>query len=1044
MKVEKSQILYFFCKVLLSKILVFSDSISIIKSVQLESVKESAQYTNLDYFQRNLAHFPTYKNSTSVKKELVSPIINDFVRDVSKEENTNEIARTDSSHALVKKRNVPSLSEKDEIPYLGSKLSNFDEKTANSFTVTNSFRLNTGYVTQDTSVAADKNKKNPILPRISDHFFLNNFGNMINPTTTVIPSVEKAIARAYMNESNTCISQDNKICVFSNNNQTQEDWYGSSVAVIDLRKVFSDPSTSNGETIIDENDTENINNLTQNFNCIIGEIPALKITCVDVDLYSIGEYLPNDTEILDVSHSSQIKLLKPLFPLLKNLTILSLTNNHHRYITKAFMGLENLESLDLSDNDIMVLARAFSFIPKLKVLKLSNNQIRRLRSISNAASYLKHLQNLTLDSNPYIKYIDKEDLFGLQHCNITVFSLFNTTLNYVEKNSFSYMRNLKILEISINYLNEEGLLNVTCGLAKYIDTLHFGQFLRITSFPSEALNYLNSTKIRKLYMWHNFFNEVPVLPRLPFLESLSLSNCSIKTIADDAFENLPKLKVLYLRGNKLTNIPLAISSSEKLTELYLDSQISDPFINFFLPNYTFKNLTSLEELSLFHVYLGRISRYSLIGLGNLKSAFLASTRTSEIEDHAFETLTSLEVLDLRGNRIQLLSNFTFYGLHNLKHVYLNGNIIKFFSYVYPFQFTPSLSVILLQYNEIESIPKDMFSNQESLEMLIIGRNKLIPWTEKIFSSNATLKVLGLSQNNIDYITEIMLKEFHRVTMYLDLSKNPFNCSRCGMKEFQDFCLATNLSLKLPTRLAEANFYSCTNPDIFQNKDFFEVELPHTVCVDIEASVLNIMMILLSCLLVTLSVFLFFICYMFRWYIRYWIFHLQTSLKNNRSSLRQKNYVYDAFIIYSSCDTNWVVNYLIPALENQEPFYKLCIHQRDFQVGRQITENILESIENSRKVILILTEGFIKSDWCMYELHLAQHKLFGDTRDILILVKLKAIDRKLYTKNVSYIEKTRRCFMWTESNIGQKLFWNQIRKQLGSSGIQQNIQAISEC
>ena len=44
----------------------------------------------------------------------------------------------------------------------------------------------------------------------------------------------------------------------------------------------------------------------------------------------------------------------------------------------------------------------------------------------------------------------------------------------------------------------------------------------------------------------------------------------------------------------------------------------------------------------------------------------------------------------------------------------------------------------------------------------------------------------------------------------------------------------------------------------------------------------------------------------------------------------------------------------------------CIADRDFYPGWSILENITETITKSYKVILILTDHFIKSKWCEYE------------------------------------------------------------------------------
>ena len=44
----------------------------------------------------------------------------------------------------------------------------------------------------------------------------------------------------------------------------------------------------------------------------------------------------------------------------------------------------------------------------------------------------------------------------------------------------------------------------------------------------------------------------------------------------------------------------------------------------------------------------------------------------------------------------------------------------------------------------------------------------------------------------------------------------------------------------------------------------------------------------------------------------------------------------------------------------------CIADRDFTPGVSVLENIVEAIHSSYKVILVLTDHFVLSQWCKYE------------------------------------------------------------------------------
>ena len=53
-------------------------------------------------------------------------------------------------------------------------------------------------------------------------------------------------------------------------------------------------------------------------------------------------------------------------------------------------------------------------------------------------------------------------------------------------------------------------------------------------------------------------------------------------------------------------------------------------------------------------------------------------------------------------------------------------------------------------------------------------------------------------------------------------------------------------------------------------------------------------------------------------------------------------------------------------EKYNPQFKLCMHDRDFTPGKQILENIQEARENSNSAIIVMSQHFVESDWCIGE------------------------------------------------------------------------------
>jgi len=133
-------------------------------------------------------------------------------------------------------------------------------------------------------------------------------------------------------------------------------------------------------------------------------------------------------------------------------------------------------------------------------------------------------------------------------------------------------------------------------------------------------------------------------------------------------------------------------------------------------------------------------------------------------------------------------------------------------------------------------------------------------------------------------------------------------------------------------------------------------------------------------------------------------------------------------MYSQEDSPWVIHKLRLRLENEEHL-RLCIHHRDWLGGRDITENITESIENSRKCLLIVSNAFAASNWCHVELSMAQSRLFHEDRDNLVLIVLEEVAAVNLTPRL-HLQMQRQTYIeWTDSPVGQQVFWARLVQAL---------------
>lgn len=110
-----------------------------------------------------------------------------------------------------------------------------------------------------------------------------------------------------------------------------------------------------------------------------------------------------------------------------------------------------------------------------------------------------------------------------------------------------------------------------------------------------------------------------------------------------------------------------------------------------------------------------------------------------------------------------------------------------------------------------------------------------------------------------------------------------------------------------------------------------------------------------------------------------------------------------FVSYSSVDAVWTRG-LIGRLEADLPGLRVCLHERDFTPGRNVLENMAECIQQSQKVLLVLSQDFVQSRWCLLEADLS---LFGYCleRKPVIPVLLRPCQVPLHLSHLTYLEAT---------------------------------------
>ncbi|ELT94469.1 hypothetical protein CAPTEDRAFT_138446 [Capitella teleta] len=175
-------------------------------------------------------------------------------------------------------------------------------------------------------------------------------------------------------------------------------------------------------------------------------------------------------------------------------------------------------------------------------------------------------------------------------------------------------------------------------------------------------------------------------------------------------------------------------------------------------------------------------------------------------------------------------------------------------------------------------------------------------------------------------------------------------------------------------------------------------------------------------------------YKLRWYLRLWFFNFSNWLRNRPPNMIQQDFKFDLFVSHNAQDIGWVKNVLLPELEvKTKPPFKLCVYSRNWLVGRDIADCITEALALSRKTLLVVTNEFAKSEWCQFELTMAQHRVIETDNDNVVLAVMEDIEPINLNPRLRLMMKRKVYLQWTDDEAGRRLFWERLKQLLRSEG-----------
>ena len=186
-----------------------------------------------------------------------------------------------------------------------------------------------------------------------------------------------------------------------------------------------------------------------------------------------------------------------------------------------------------------------------------------------------------------------------------------------------------------------------------------------------------------------------------------------------------------------------------------------------------------------------------------------------------------------------------------------------------------------------------------------------------------------------------------------------------------------------------------------------------------------------CLLTFLIILCVGLAYRYKWNLRYLYYMTKFKLVDGHQPIRNDETTFekDVFVSYAREDAGFVRHKVVEQLENVGNI-SLLVHDRDFQAGQYIGDNIMKAITTTRRTLVILTKSYIRSKWCMYEMNMARLEGIDTGRNVLCVLMLEDIPTKSLPLEIIEIVSKRTYLEYPHEEQHQEGFWQRLRLTLG--------------
>ncbi|KZC07924.1 PREDICTED: slit homolog 3 protein [Dufourea novaeangliae] len=397
--------------------------------------------------------------------------------------------------------------------------------------------------------------------------------------------------------------------------------------------------------------------------------------------------------------------------------------------------------------------------------------------------------------------------------------------------------------------------------------------------------------------------------------------------------------------------------------------------------------------------LRELQNHVFIGRKNMRVLYVNASGIESIQNRTFNGLNNLQILHLEDNRIRELKGFEFERLSHLRELYLQNNVIGFIG---------NLTFLPLR----------------SLEILRLSGNRLVTFPVWQVTLNARL-------------------------VELSLGSNPWSC-RCKFLQELSSWVSDNAH-----KVIDASDVWCYYGGDARSAYRRRLNVNETVCSDYfsQGGVIESIMVsdylplvaaTLSAVLVLLVIIV--LVFIFRepvgaWaYSKYGLRFLRTKPGKSTGTTTipsaapmtaccdgDRERLYDCYVCYSPGDENFVLHSLAVELEHGAAGLRLCLHHRDLPCVLRASAPapvVLEAVDASRRVLIVLTRNFLQTEWSRFEFRAALHEALRGRATQLIVIQAGQACPEIVERDPElrpYLRTAAAILTW-----GEKRFWERLR------------------